>query len=197
MAWIARADKNPKQIFFYIPQKVENNRAILKITGKRGNISPQQGYEIVLPIEGTLQQFIGIVEEVKNSQLVVKLKTPVRNRRKFNRLKVKSTVIPIGIFLEDREKPITGFLIDISLGGFKVKISPKDFQTLKESDYQTPLLVVFRLLEDNFIAKTLATPIRFDEKEKTVAFTFPFGSDSGNALRIYEKVIKVEKNNGG
>jgi hypothetical protein len=197
MVWIARADKNPKQIFLYLPKKVEKDMAILKILSKEKNISPQQSYEILLPVEGTLQQFIGIVEEFKNSQLVVKLKTPVCNRRKFNRLKVKSAVIPIGIFLEDREKPITGFLIDISLGGFKVKISPKDFQTLKESAYQTPLLVVFRLLEDNFIAKTLATPIRFDEKEKTVAFTFPFGSDSGNALRIYEKVIKVEKNNDG
>jgi hypothetical protein len=193
MVWIARSDKNPEKKFFYIPQKVEKDRAILKIVGKDGNISAQQGYEIFLPVEGTLQKFIGTVEEIKNSQLVVKIKPFVRNRRKFNRIKLTETVVPIAIFIDRNQKPITGLLEDISLGGFKVKISPNGMEALKKVENQNPVTVLFRLLNENdLIIKTFAIPVRFDEKDNTVAFTFSFRADNGNVLKVYESILKAE-----
>jgi hypothetical protein len=198
MGLVARHREYPDKVFLYLPERIENNTAVLKVVSKKNNVNLNESYEFVIPIEGIPKKFIGVVKEIKGNRIKVELREPASDKRKFNRFAIKKSIIPVGIVAENLNKPVTGILRDISLGGFKIKFSERDFNLLKNYIGGLSVIAIFRFLnEKDFHMKTDATPIRFDEKEKTVAFTFPFGSDSGNALRIYEKVIKVEKNNGG
>ncbi|RTZ59472.1 MAG: hypothetical protein DSZ31_03875 [Gammaproteobacteria bacterium] len=133
MAWVARHLEFPKRIFLYIPESVEGNIATLRVTSKRENVSLNETYEFIIPMSGSTQKFIGIVKEIKGKVIVVKLEAKVSNGRKFNRFVVKRSTILVGIISESLERPVIGILQDISLGGFKLKLSEKDFNLLKDN----------------------------------------------------------------
>ncbi len=150
-------------------------------------------------MSGSTQKFIGVVKEIKGKVVVVKLETKASNERKFNRLVVKKATIPVGIISESLERPVIGILQDISLGGFKLKLSEKDFQLLKKNFWGGSIstIAIFRFLgskED--CLKADVRPVRFNEENNTVGFAFTFSSNNGNVLKIYEKVSKIENERG-
>ncbi|RTZ69565.1 MAG: hypothetical protein DSZ30_02325 [Aquificaceae bacterium] len=199
MAWVARHLEFPERIFLYVPESVEGNIATLRVISKRENVSLNETYEFIIPMSGSTQKFIGVVKEIKGKVIVVKLEAKVSNGRKFNRFVVKRSTILVGIISESLERPIIGILQDISLGGFKLKLSEKDFNLLKDYFWGGSIstIAIFRFLETNeSCLKADVTPVRFNEENNTVGFAFTFRSNNGNVLKIYEKVLKIENERG-
>ena len=116
MSWIARHVEIPKKIFFYIPKEVVNNDAYLQVVAKKENIKLGDTYEFVIPGKKGVEKYIGMVKALNNDTVVITIKGETPAKRKFSRILLKDIIIPIGIFIENFEKPFTGILKDFFLG---------------------------------------------------------------------------------
>ncbi|HIQ26530.1 MAG TPA: PilZ domain-containing protein [Aquifex aeolicus] len=196
MTLVARHLEYPEKIFLYIPKSVNKNIVVLKVVSKDDEIFTNEKYELILPELDPNNKFIGVVEEIRAKIVVVRLEDKIPNKRKFSRIVVKKSILPVGIISDNLKKPIIGILEDISLGGFKLKLSQKDFQVLKENfkDGSVAIIAIFRFLEtEEERLKAKAIPVRFNEENHTVGFVFTFSFDNRNVLNIYEQVLKIEK----
>jgi len=194
MGLIARNIETPSKIFFYHPKASYKNYVVLKISSKKGDIKPGEIYEFSLPTDEGIKKYLGKVKHLFGNNIVLTIISETVGGRKFNRLVLKDTYIPVGIFVEKEEKPFVGILRDFSLSGFKVKFSPKDYTALKKiyNEAKAPpyTKALFRIPGEKETYEVDIIPARFDDEENTVAFSYTFNEKNINILKIYEKLAK-------
>lgn len=196
MSWIARHIEIPKRIFFYIPQKVTDKDVFLQVISKKENIKPGDTYEFVIPSTKGVEKYIGTVKELKDDVVVITIKGETPAQRKFSRILLKNIIIPVGIFIENFEKPFTGILKDFSLGGFRAQFSTADFfnfEKLYTGIRGTPMAkAIFRFPNLSETYEVDIVPVRFNHIDHSVGFSFTFNTKNERVLKIYEKIMEEQ-----
>lgn len=199
MGLIARHIESPTRIFFYQPKGVYKDYVVLKITSKKTAIKPGELYEFSIPTAEGIKRYIGKVKHIIDDSVILTIVGEASAQRKFNRLVLNKLYIPVGIFVEKEEKPFVGVLRDFSLGGFRAKFSTKDFLKLKklfsEGKGAPYTRAVFRIPSTKERYEVDVIPIRFNDEDLSVAFSYTFNEKNRNILKIYERLAEeLEKN---
>ncbi len=196
MSLVARHIEIPKKIFFYTPKKLNSKEAILQIISKKENVSIGDYYEFIIPSTKGVEKFIGVVESIDGKTVIVSIKDKAPPQRKFNRLIINRIYIPVGVFIDDLNKSFAGILRDFSLGGFRAQFSKRDFNLFNEICNELGIkpiaraVIKFPNLKECYEVDII--PVRFNEDDFSVGFSYTFNTKNENVLKIYEKIMEEQ-----
>ena len=198
MPWVARHIRKPYIAFFYKPEKLGKDLALLQVVARKENVFNLEPYEFVLPTTHGSEKYIGVIKRVDDDKVVIQIRDKIPERRRFHRLVLDDIYIPVGLIVEGQNKPIVGILKDFSLGGFRAKFSKRDFERLREAlsgDYLDQVTALFRFPNKKELLKVKAAPVRFDQEREQVGFTFTFSTYNDTVAKIYKNLLKLMEGN--
>ncbi len=197
MGLIARNVESPSKIFSYQPKGSFKGYAVLQIASKKTDVKPGEIYEFSIPSDEGLKRYIGKVKYVLKNTAILMILGDAKTQRKFNRLVLSNIYLPVGVLVDKKDKPFSGILLDFSLGGFKAKFSQTDFKELKriytKSKEPPYTRAIFRFPTDKEVYEVDVIPIRFNDSENSIAFSYTFNEKNKNILKIYEKIMELLK----
>lgn len=176
--YIGHEKGNPLKAFYYRPVKVTTNTLIAKILGEF-KVDFSKEYQFYFTLDGINFSFIGKpVRSERKNEVTFLVKESRIELRRYPRIRVEDPNIVVV------SSTLTGYLIDISLGGCKVKfegeITPSYYKSnpIKRLTFEIPN---YRPI--SFPARIVNVQLN----ENSVSYAF--NSKDEKVLKLYNAVI--------
>jgi hypothetical protein len=179
--FIAHEYENPAYIFFYKPILIEPNIVKAQILSEH-NIDFDKTYQLYLNLGGI--NFTLLVKPLKkvNNEVIFVVKDSKIELRKYPRLKTDSLNIEVS------SDNISGKLLDISLGGCKIRV---DGGLIEPYTRQSARKILKFHFPDGKTYSLTATVVNANPANRTIAFSFPKRSE--NIVKVYSLIVDMLK----